>query len=157
MVINSGKFVSYYESSIGVLRIECDGDAITSLVKTNEKFKRTNDLSIVVKLKKELDEYFIGKRKVFDLPLKFNGTEFQEQVWNALLEIPYGETKSYKDISTAIGNGKASRAVGMANSKNNIIILIPCHRVIGSNGKLVGYACGLEVKEYLLNLEKKYS
>ena len=156
-MINGGKFVSYYESPIGVLKIEYNGNAITSLVKTNEKFWRTDDLPIIVKLKKELDEYFVGKRKVFDLPLKFNGTKFQEQVWDALLKIPYGETKTYKDIATAVGNYKASRAVGMANNKNNIIILIPCHRVIGSNGKLVGYAGGLETKEYLLNLEKKYN
>ena len=155
-MIDGDKFVSYYESPIGVLKIKCNEDAITSLVKTDEGFERTDDLPIVAKLKKELDEYFIGERKVFDLPLKFNGTEFQEQVWDALLKIPYGETRSYKDIATVIGNYKASRAVGMANNKNNIIILIPCHRVIGSSGKLVGYACGLEVKEYLLNLEKKY-
>ena len=158
-MINSDKIVSYYELPIGVLKIEYNGNAITSLVNTNdnEKFERADDLLIVVKLKKELDEYFIGKRKVFDLPLKFNGTKFQERVWNALLKIPYGETRTYKDIATAIGNNKASRAVGMANNKNNIIILIPCHRVIGSNGELVGYAGGLEMKEYLLNLEKKYS
>lgn len=156
-MIDSDKFVSYYESPIGVLKIKCNEDAITSLVKTDEGFERTDDLPIVAKLKKELDEYFIGERKVFDLPLKFNGTEFQEQVWGTLLKIPYGETRSYNDIATAIGNYKASRAVGMANHKNNIMILVPCHRVIGSNGKLVGYACGLEVKEYLLNLEKKYS
>ena len=156
-MINGDKFVSYYESPIGVLKIECNGNAITSLVKTSERFELTDDLPIVVKLKKELDEYFIGERKVFDLPLKFNGTKFQERVWNALLKIPYGEIRTYKDIATAIGNDKASRAVGMANNKNNIIILIPCHRVIGSNGKLVGYAGGLETKEYLLNLEKKYN
>ena len=156
-MIDGDKFVSYYESPVGVLKIKSNGNAITLLVKTNEKFEQTNDLSIVVKLKKELDEYFIGKRKVFDLPLRFNGTKFQEQVWDALLKIPYGETRSYKDIATAIGNSKASRAVGMANNKNNIIILIPCHRVIGSNGGLVGYAGGLDVKEYLLNLEKKCS
>ena len=156
-MINGDKFVSYYESPIGVLKIECNGNAITSLAKTSERFELTDDLPIVVKLKKELDEYFIGKRKVFDLPLKFNGTKFQERVWNALLKIPYGEIRTYKDIATAIGNDKASRAVGMANNKNNIIILIPCHRVIGSNGKLVGYAGGLETKEYLLNLEKKYN
>ena len=156
-MIDGDKFVSYCESPIGVLKIECNGNAITSLVKTSEKFELTDDLPIVVKLKKELDEYFIGKRKVFDLPLKFSGTKFQERVWDALLKIPYGEIRTYKDIAAAIGNNKASRAVGMANNRNNIMILIPCHRVIGSNGKLVGYAGGLETKEYLLNLEKKYN
>ena len=87
-------------------------------------------------------------------PLEFLGTEFQKKVWNALLEIPYGETKSYKQIAKRVGNEKASRAVGMANNKNQIIIIVPCHRVIGSNKKLVGYAEGLEMKESLLNLEK---
>lgn len=90
----------------------------------------------------------------FDLPLDARGTEFQKKVWNELLRIPYGETKSYKDIAVAIGNEKACRAIGMANNKNPIPIIIPCHRVIGSNGKLVGYAGGLNVKEKLLNIEK---
>lgn len=102
----------------------------------------------------ELKEYFEGGRKVFDIPIKLNGTNFQKKVWEELLKIPYGETKSYLDIAKSIGNPKACRAVGMANNKNKIIIIVPCHRVIGSNKKLVGYAGGLDVKEKLLNLEK---
>ena len=102
----------------------------------------------------ELKEYFEGGRKVFDIPIKLNGTDFQKKVWEELLKIPYGETKSYLDIAKSIGNPKACRAVGMANNKNKIIIIVPCHRVIGSNKKLVGYAGGLDVKEKLLNLEK---
>ena len=102
----------------------------------------------------ELKEYLDGKRKVFDIPIKLNGTDFQKKVWEELLKIPYGETKSYLDIAKSIGNPKACRAVGMANNKNKIIIIVPCHRVIGSNKKLVGYAGGLDVKEKLLNLEK---
>ena len=94
-----------------------------------------------------------GKRKSFDLPLKPEGTEFQKKVWNALLDIPYGETRSYKDIAVAIGNPKACRAVGMANNRNPISIIIPCHRVIGANGSLVGYGGGLPIKIELLNLE----
>ena len=102
----------------------------------------------------ELKEYFEGGREVFDIPIKLNGTDFQKKVWEELLKIPYGETKSYLDIAKSIGNPKACRAVGMANNKNKIIIIVPCHRVIGSNKKLVGYAGGLDVKEKLLNLEK---
>lgn len=104
----------------------------------------------------ELKEYFEGKRKCFDLPVKAEGTEFQTKVWNELTEIPYGETISYGEIAKRIGNPKASRAVGGANNKNPIIIVIPCHRVIGANGSLVGYGGGIEVKKKLLELEKKY-
>lgn len=101
----------------------------------------------------QLSEYFSGKRKTFNLPLLLKGTDFQKQVWQALLKIPFGETRSYKQIAEAIGNPKAVRAVGMANNKNPLLIVVPCHRVIGANGKLVGYAVGLDKKEYLLRLE----
>lgn len=101
----------------------------------------------------QLQEYFFGKRKTFDLPLAIEGTEFQIKVWKALSEIPYGTTCSYKDIAIKIGNCKASRAVGMANNKNPIPIIVPCHRVIGASGKLVGYAGGLNIKQKLLNVE----
>lgn len=103
---------------------------------------------------RQLSEYFSGKRKEFHLPLLLKGTDFQKQVWNALLKIPFGETRSYKQIAEAIGNTKAVRAVGMANNKNPLLIVVPCHRVIGANGKLVGYAVGLDKKEFLLKLEK---
>ncbi len=106
-------------------------------------------------VKTQLEEYFAGKRKKFDVKLNPKGTEFQKKVWNNLMTIPYGETASYKKIATLSGNEKASRAVGMANNKNPISIIIPCHRVIGSSGKLVGYGGGLEIKEYLLELERK--
>lgn len=102
---------------------------------------------------RQLSEYFSGKRKTFNLPLLLKGTDFQKQVWQALLKIPFGETRSYKQIAEAIGNPKAVRAVGMANNKNPLLIVVPCHRVIGVNGKLVGYAVGLDKKEYLLRLE----
>ena len=105
---------------------------------------------------KEIKEYLEGKRNSFDLPLEPEGTEFQKKAWNVLKEIPYGETRSYGEIAKLIGNEKASRAVGMANNKNPIMIMIPCHRVIGVNGKLVGYAGGLDVKEKLLNMEKNH-
>ena len=102
---------------------------------------------------RQLSEYFSGNRKTFNLPLLLKGTDFQKQVWQALLKIPFGETRSYKQIAEAIGNPKAVRAVGMANNKNPLLIVVPCHRVIGANGKLVGYAVGIDKKEYLLRLE----
>lgn len=105
----------------------------------------------------QLKEYFEGKRKTFDLPLTMQGTDFQTSVWKALIEIPYGETKYYSQIAQEIGNPKAARAIGLANNKNRIPILIPCHRVIGKNGALVGYAGGMEIKEILLQLEAKHT
>lgn len=104
---------------------------------------------------KQLLEYFSGKRTEFTVPLAPRGTDFQKRVWQELQKIPYGETRTYGQIAALAGNPKASRAVGMANHKNPIMILIPCHRVIGSNGKLTGYAGGLEKKEFLLKLEKR--
>ena len=101
-----------------------------------------------------MNEYFNKEREQFELPLSPQGTEFQLKVWSALREIPYGETCSYKDIAIKLGNEKASRAVGMANNRNPIAIFVPCHRVIGANGKLVGYAGGLDIKEKLLEMEK---
>ncbi len=103
----------------------------------------------------ELLEYFAGERKVFSFAYAGKGTEFQQKVWKALCDIPYGETRSYKDIAVAIGNEKACRAVGMANNKNPIGVIVPCHRVIGASGKLVGYASGVEMKAYLLTLEAR--
>ena len=102
----------------------------------------------------QLNEYFAGTRKAFSIPLDMRGTEFQKRVWNALLEIPYGETWSYKQLAEFINNPKAVRAVGGANHNNPIMIIVPCHRVIGSNGSLTGYAGGLDMKEHLLNLER---
>ena len=123
----------------------------------DKKSYMLKETDLINNTRKQLDEYFAGKRKKFDIPIKLEGTDFQIKVWKELLKIPYGETCSYLDIAKRIGNPKASRAVGMANNKNKIIIIVPCHRVIGSNKKLVGYACGLEVKEKLLELERKNS
>lgn len=102
----------------------------------------------------QLTQYFEGERRTFDIPLSLHGTEFQQKVWKALCDIPYGETCTYKDIAEKIGIPKGCRAVGMANNRNPIAIVIPCHRVIGVNGSLIGYAGGLDLKEYLLELEK---
>ena len=105
--------------------------------------------------KQQLDAYFSGERKVFDIPLLMVGTDFQKSVWHALLEIPYGETASYLEQAKHIGRGKAVRAVASANGANAISIFIPCHRIIGSNGTLTGYAGGLETKQKLLELERR--
>lgn len=109
----------------------------------------------IEKLKKQLTEYFDGKRVEFSVPLSAPGTDFQMKAWRALSKIPYGETRSYLDQAVAVGNKKAFRAVARANGENRIAILIPCHRVIGANGKLTGYAGGLERKQFLLDLESK--
>ncbi|SCY94761.1 methylated-DNA--[protein]-cysteine S-methyltransferase [Alkaliphilus peptidifermentans] len=101
----------------------------------------------------QITEYFQGNRTEFTCPIHFIGTDFQVKVWKALMEIPYGETASYKEIAEKIGNPKAMRAVGMANNKNKLPIVVPCHRIIGANGKLVGYGGGLHIKEMLLKLE----
>ena len=146
-----------YDTVIGKIIIEESEEKISriEIVNGTEKFDgKEEETELINKTYKELDEYFRGKRKTFDIPLKIEGTEFQKKVWNALLEIPYGETRSYLEIAKRIDNPKASRAVGMANHNNKIIIIIPCHRVIGSNKKLVGYAGGLDVKERLLKLEQ---
>lgn len=147
--------IFFYETEIGIIGIRENNKSITDIyfskVETNDNIKETE---LIKECFKQLKEYFDGSRVKFDLPLEVKGTEFQKKVWNELLKIPYGQTKSYKDIAIAIGNERSSRAVGMANNKNPIPIIIPCHRVIGSNGKLVGYAGGVNVKEKLLNIEK---
>jgi methylated-DNA-[protein]-cysteine S-methyltransferase len=104
-------------------------------------------------VREQLDEYFAGRRKTFDIPLELYGTPFQKAVWTELTRIPYGETRSYKEIAISIGAAKAVRAIGGANNRNPIPIVVPCHRVIGSNGALVGYGGGLSIKEHLLALE----
>lgn len=110
---------------------------------------------LLKRAEEEITEYLGGSRTVFDLPLNPKGTPFMLSVWEKLKEIPYGKTASYSDIAEAIGKGKARRAVGLANNRNPLPIFIPCHRVIGKSGKLVGYGGGLPIKEFLLNLEKK--
>ena len=159
------KYVYLYNPGIkelGTLGIGAIEDKITDLffeyeienVKKNKNYV-IKETPLIKKAASQLFEYLNGKRMEFDLPLLKDSTDFQISVWNELLKIPYGETRSYKDIAVAINNEKAVRAVGMANNRNKISIFIPCHRVIGSNKKLVGYGGGLEIKEFLLNLEKK--
>lgn len=146
----------YYESPIETLTLTSEGENLIGLdfgkVQKEGKEEKTKVIQDAID---QLEEYFQGKRKHFDLPLKFYGTEFQKKCWNALITIPYGETRSYKDISEIVNCPKGYRAVGLANNKNPIAIIAPCHRVIGSDGKLVGFGGGLDKKEFLLNLEKK--
>lgn len=147
----------YYESPIGKIKIEAEGESIIGVSFSMES-SEWDENEAVIKCKNQLQEYFEGKRKEFDLNIKFiKGTEFQISVWKALSNISYGEKVTYKSIAEKINNPKAVRAVGGANNKNPIAIIIPCHRVVGSNGKMVGYAGGIDKKEYLLKLEEKNS
>lgn len=151
------KNIYFYLTPIGKIGIADNGIAITNLYFNNEYSKDTieiNETALLKEASSQLMDYFSGKRTNFNLPLSPEGTNFQKKVWNKLLEIPFGETCSYGEIAKNIGNPKAARAVGMANNKNPIPIFIPCHRVIGANGSLVGYGGGLEIKNFLLNLEK---
>lgn len=150
---------NYYNYDFGDLKLTicCNKEGITEISlgfidKNNYIKKETN---LINKAYIQLNEYFNKKRKTFDLPLVINGTVFQNKVWNSLLTIPYGETKTYKEIAQMINCPKGYRAVGSANNKNKIMIVIPCHRVIGTNNKLVGYAGGIRVKKYLLDLEQE--
>ena len=143
-----------YETKLGsVTIVEEDGTLLAITTHRAYEGKRL-ETSLIKEAFRQLSEYLIGERKSFDLPLKPRGTVFQQQVWKVLCDIPYEETRSYKQIAEAIGNPKAVRAVGMANNRNPLLIVVPCHRVIGANGKLVGYGAGIEKKEFLLKLEK---
>ncbi|MHC1756544.1 MAG: methylated-DNA--[protein]-cysteine S-methyltransferase [Methanosarcina sp.] len=147
------------ESPIGPILLAGDEEGLKHLIflKDKEKVKIPDgwveNEEFFREISRQLEEYFAGKLKSFDVKLAPEGTEFQKSVWKALCEVPYGETRTYKDIAVSIGNPKAYRAVGLANNRNPIAIIVPCHRVIGANGKLTGYASGLDVKEFLLRLE----
>ena len=150
-------YKTYYDSPIGILEISGTENGITGVHFVEKKIDP--DTAIPLPLKdccKQLYEYFVGNRKEFALKLQLQGTSFQKSVWNQLLKIPYGKTVSYKNIAAAINNDKAVRAVGSANGRNNIAIIIPCHRVIAHDGTLGGYGGGLWKKEWLLDHEKKY-
>ena len=152
----------YMDSPVGALKLVAHDHALVAVMWDNEDHKRVRLAELVEnqqhpmlhQVKQQLQEYFAGQRQQFDLPLDFQGTAFQQQVWQALLQIPYGETRSYKQIAFPLGNEKAVRAVGAANGKNPISIIAPCHRVIGSGGALVGFAGGLDKKQILLSLEQ---
>jgi methylated-DNA-[protein]-cysteine S-methyltransferase len=148
-------------SPVGVLTLIASGDGLAAILWENDRPGRVRldfvaedpKHPVIMATERQLAEYFAGRRKAFDLTLDFAGTEFQKKVWRALLTIPFGETRTYAQIAKQVGDPKAVRAVGAANGRNPISIVAPCHRVIGSNGKLTGFAGGLDVKAQLLRLE----
>jgi len=144
------------DSPVGRLTLTCGEGCITGLHFGETPRGERAETALSREAARQLAEYFAGTRRDFDLPLKPEGTPFQRAVWEALRTIPYGQTRSYADIAAQVGNPKGCRAVGMANHRNPIAILIPCHRVVGKNGALTGYAGGLDVKEKLLSLEKEH-
>ena len=150
-------------SPVGNLKLVASDKGLVAILWQNDKPKRvrlgdlvlSNDHPILLETERQLNEYFQGKRKSFSLNLDLIGTKFQNDVWQALLAIPFGETRSYGQIARQLGNPQAMRAVGAANGRNPISIIVPCHRVIGASGKLTGFAGGLDVKAHLLGLENK--
>jgi methylated-DNA-[protein]-cysteine S-methyltransferase len=149
--------IFYYQTSIGEVGIAESGGSITNLYFQEKQIPRHNiilETDVLREAVRQLQDYLAGKLKVFKLPLAPAGTEFMLRVWESLCTIPYGETRSYREIAQSAGNKKAARAVGHACNRNPIPIFIPCHRVIGADGKLTGYRGGLEIKSQLLELEK---
>jgi methylated-DNA-[protein]-cysteine S-methyltransferase len=150
-------YISSYSSSLGQLKIQCSDEHLQAVIFLKEEEEIQNDShEILAATSKQLDEYFSGNRKNFDLPLLQSGTTFQQKVWDLLLQIPFGKTISYNDLSKQYGDLKAIRAVASANGRNNLAIIVPCHRVIGSNQSLTGYAGGLWRKKWLLEHEAKH-
>ncbi|MBK1809609.1 methylated-DNA--[protein]-cysteine S-methyltransferase [Clostridium sp. YIM B02505] len=148
-------YTGYYSSPVGLIKVQSNTDYIVSLDFIDNKLPDDeNHNFLITNCLNQLQEYFEGKRVQFNLPLLPSGTDFQKAVWSELMNVPFGSIKTYKDIAVAINNPKAVRAVGGANNKNPIPLIIPCHRIIGSSGKLVGYGGGLWRKEWLLNHEK---
>lgn len=153
---------AFFESPVGLLTLVARGPKLAAILWEDERPNRVRlgemsqqgDHPMLLRTATQLQQYFAGDRQQFDLDLDFAGTTFQVQVWRALLAIPFGETRSYLDIATQLGNPKAVRAVGAANGRNPISIVAPCHRVIGRSGSLTGFAGGLAAKQYLLNLER---
>ena len=152
------QYKAYYDSEIGVIEITGTEEGIKALEFVESLPRgRKNIHPCLQECIKQLDEYFKGERKEFSLNLQPEGTDFQKKVWDRLLKIPFGNTVSYLDIARALGDEKSVRGVGMANGRNKISIIIPCHRVIGGNGQLIGYGGGLWRKDWLLKHEKKFS
>lgn len=143
----------YFESPIGMLCAEDDGEALISLYISENKNDSTEDGVILENVRTEISEYFEGKRTDFDIPLHLHGTEFQLDVWDALIKIPFGSTVTYSDIARMCSDPAACRAVGGAVNKNPVMIIVPCHRIIGKNGALTGFAAGVDIKKKLLQLE----
>ncbi|MCL2586955.1 MAG: methylated-DNA--[protein]-cysteine S-methyltransferase [Firmicutes bacterium] len=142
------------QTPIGVLTVESDGEFVTRIL-FNEDIPNNGECAILELTAKQLQEYFAGQRRVFDVPLRLEGGEFVKRVWRIMIdEVGFGTIVTYGELAKRAGNPKASRAVGMANNRNPIPIIIPCHRVMGKNGKLTGFRWGLNVKQWLLSLER---
>lgn len=148
--------VAYYDFQFGKLKMLYENDILYRLCTSDEKEVNNQKCKFTDKVFKEIEEYLNGKRKTFDIKYEFIGTDFQKKVWSVLEEISYGEVYTYLDVAKKINNPKAVRAVGGACNKNPIWLIVPCHRVIGTNGKLIGYEGGIDMKEKLLNIEKRY-
>ena len=148
------KGTAIYCSPVGALQLEYEDGEVVSLRKAEEDAAESEENALTALVFRQLDEYFAGTRRSFDFPCRAQGTPFQRKVWAALREIPYGETRSYKQLAEAIGQPNACRAVGMANHANPILIAVPCHRVICADGSPGGYAGGVEMKQALLRLEQ---
>jgi methylated-DNA-[protein]-cysteine S-methyltransferase len=146
-------FYSYYSSPIGLVEIGGTRTAITTLYFVEQRRIDYTSTPVVARAIQQIEAYFAGRLSEFDVPVDLQGTPFQQTVWQQLLTIPFGHTASYQDVADAIGKPKAVRAVGAANGRNPVSIIVPCHRVVGSNGKLVGYGGGLWRKEWLLRHE----
>jgi len=145
---------AFYKSPFGLLKIGIADEKVILVSIVPKQDEQHQPASLSDKVYHQLQEYFAGQRTEFSLPYKFNGTAFQQQVWVQIAKIPYGQTVTYKEIAQAIGKPRAFQATGRAVGANPLAIIIPCHRVIGSNNGLTGYAFGLEMKKSLLNLEK---
>ena len=158
-------FYKEMESPVGKLKLVASANALIAVLWERERPNRVKlamlqhdpQQPILIETERQLGEYFAGARNQFDLPLEPTGTEFQKKVWRALQEIPFGQTRSYLDLAKSIGSAKAVRAVGAANGKNPLSIVVPCHRIVGANGTLTGFAGGLEAKAKLLALEARRS
>ena len=144
---------AYFESPIGLIEIGGTLEAVTALNFVKERRHGLHTTAIVKDAARQISDYFSGVRRGFDVPINVRGTEFQESVWHELLKVSFGHTASYQDIARAIGRPRAMRPVGAANGRNPVAIIVPCHRIIGSNGSLVGYGSGLWRKEWLLRHE----
>jgi methylated-DNA-[protein]-cysteine S-methyltransferase len=148
----------YYPSPLGVLEIKGDEQAITSVLFCDDSFRLSDGVpACLLPCVQQLEEYFRGERREFNLPMTQHGTKFQQKVWEALLSVPFGRTVSYLHIARMLHNAESVRAVGMANGRNQLGILVPCHRIIGHDGKLTGYAGGLWRKQWLLEHERVHS
>jgi methylated-DNA-[protein]-cysteine S-methyltransferase len=146
---------AYLHSPVGLVRIRGNENAVTQIFFVEEKSEAENPNDILIDCKTQLENYFSGTLRNFTVKVQPNGTSFQQQVWSALQQIPFGKTVSYGDVSKTIGNEKSIRAVGTANGQNPIAVIIPCHRVIGADGSLTGYSGGLWRKQWLLEHEQR--